>query len=101
MGRTQAALSRSSAAKEERLEARLTKEQKRIIERAAKISGTSVTGFVVASAQAAAVETIKNLQITELQGAAGEVFVSALLNPPAPSAAAKAAWRRYRKQVGH
>ena len=38
----------------ERLEARITREQKRIIERAAGLRGTSVTEFVVVSAQQAA-----------------------------------------------
>lgn len=99
MGHPRVALSPSSAAKAERLEARITKRQKEIIERAAQLSGTSVTGFVVASAQAAAVETIKNSQFIKLQGEAAEVFVNALLNPPAPNAAAKSAWRRYKEQV--
>lgn len=85
--------------KPERLEARLTREQKRTIERAAKISGTTVTGFVVASAQAAAAETIRNFQALSLQGEASKAFVKALLNPPAPNARARAAWRRYKDRV--
>lgn len=88
---------RRPAEKVERLEARLTRDQKQTIERAAALSGTSVTNFVVASAQAAAMETIKNSQILTLRGKASKVFVNALLNPPAPNAAAKAAWRRYKE----
>ena len=44
--------------KEERLEARVTPEQKKLIARAAALRGFSVTEFVVASAQQAASEAI-------------------------------------------
>jgi uncharacterized protein (DUF1778 family) len=83
----------------ERLEARITREQKRIIERAAGLRGTSVTDFVVVSAQQAATDTIKDYEMMSLHGEADEVFVNALLNPPAPNAAAKRAARRYRRRI--
>ncbi len=83
----------------ERLEARVTREQERIIERAAALRGTTVTDFVLASAQQAATETIKDFELLSLRGKACEVFVDALLNPPAPNAAAKAAMRRYQQRV--
>ena len=83
----------------ERLEARITREQKRIIERAAGLRGTSVTDFVVVSAQQAATDTIKDYEMMSLHGAAQEVFVNALLNPPAPNVAAKRAARRYRRRI--
>jgi len=44
--------------KKERLEARLTPEQKKHIEHAARIKGTSVSDFVIGSAQDAAARTI-------------------------------------------
>lgn len=83
----------------ERLEARVTREQKRIIERAAALRGTTVTDFVLASTQRAATETIKDFEMLRLHGKACEVFVEALLNPPSPSAAARAAWRQYKEQA--
>ena len=86
--------------KGERLEARLTRTQKRIISRAAELRGTTVTDFVVASAQQAAAETIKDFEMLSLRGEAREVFVSALLHSPAPNAAAKAAARRHSKRLG-
>ncbi len=85
--------------KRERLEARITPEQKRIFERAARIRGTSLTDFVVASAQQAATETINSFEVLTLRGAGRDVFVDALLHPPAPNAAARAAARRYRQRV--
>ena len=49
--------------KQERLEARVTRQQKRLIERAAYLRGTSVTDFVVASAQQAATATIRDSEM--------------------------------------
>ena len=86
--------------KQERLEARVTREQKRVIQRAAEIRGTSVTNFVLLSAQEAATATIKDFEVLTLRDTAREVFVAALLNPPAPNAAARAAARRYRRHAG-
>ena len=100
MARQQAVKARKYSRKLERLEARVTREQKRIIERAAELRGTSVTEFVVVSAQQAATETIKDFETLRLRGEARKVFVNALLNPPAPNAAAKAAARRYKQRLG-
>lgn len=86
--------------KQERLEARVTRHQKRLIARAAELRGTSVTDFVVASAQQAATATIKDSEVLSLSDEAREVFVKALLNPPAPNAAARAAARRYKRRRG-
>src|SRR5258708_18897562 len=52
--------------KVERLEARVTPAQKRLIERAASLRGTSVTEFVVASAQEGATTTIKDFDVLQL-----------------------------------
>ena len=57
-----AARMRHRSRKEERLEARVTANQKRLIERAAELSGTTVTDFVVVSAQQAAARTIKDFE---------------------------------------
>ncbi len=100
MARQQAVKARKYSRKLERLEARVTREQKRIIERAAELRGTSVTEFVVVSAQQAATKTIKDFETLSLRGEARKVFVNALLNPPAPNAAAKAAARRYKQRLG-
>ena len=86
--------------KEERLEARITPAQKRLIERAAALRGTSVTEFVVASAQEAATSTIKDFEVLQLRDEAREVFIQAVLNPPAPTDAARHAAERYRKHMG-
>jgi uncharacterized protein (DUF1778 family) len=99
MPQQQARKARKRPSKLERLEARITRKQKRIIERAARLRGTSVTDFVVASAQQAATNTIKDYEIMSLRGEAQEAFVNALLNPPAPNAAANRAAGRYRRRI--
>lgn len=86
--------------KERRLEARVTPDQKRLIERAAELRGTTVTEFVVVSAQEAAADTIKNFETLELRDQARDVFINAVLNPPSPNDAARAAAQRYKAQMG-
>jgi uncharacterized protein (DUF1778 family) len=86
--------------KEERLEARVTTAQKRLIERAAALRGTSVTEFVVVSAQEAAINAIKDFEVISLRDQAREMFINAILNPPAPNEAARIAAERYEKDAG-
>ena len=87
--------------KKNRLEARLTAEQKRYIERAAHITGTSVSDFVVSSAADAAMRTIREQEVLTLSERARAVFVQALLNPPPPGPGLKAAAKRYRERTRH
>jgi len=86
--------------KRERLEARITLDQKRLIARAANLRGTSVTDFIVVSAQQIAKETIDDFEKLRLRDQAREVFVDAVLNPPAPNQAARKAAARYKEHVG-
>src|SRR5262249_44922363 len=99
MARQQARKASKALGKVERLEARITREQKRIILRAAELRGASVTDFVVASVQKAAVETIQDFELLKLHGQAREVFVNALLNPPAPNSDAVQAAARYKERT--
>jgi len=99
MAQQQTIKARKRSSKLERLEARITREQKRIIERAAGLRGTSVTDFVVVSTQQAAANIIKDFEMMSLRGEAREAFVNALINPPTPNAAAKRAVARYRRRI--
>ena len=94
-----AAIARRSR-KEERLEARVTPEQKKLIARAAALRGFSLTEFVAASAQQAASEAIKDFELLTLHDEARDVFVNAFLNPPSPNESARAAAKRYKEQMG-
>jgi uncharacterized protein (DUF1778 family) len=86
--------------KAERVEARLSPDQKRRIEYAASLKGTSTSDFMVLSADEAAVRTIHDHENWTLTGLDRELFVNALLNPPKPSARMKAAAQRYKERVG-
>ena len=89
-----------AAGKAERLEARITSAQKEILQRAAEIEGRSLTDFVVSSAQATAKRVIQEHEILVLSSKDREVFVNALLNPPAPNAKLRRAVRRYKQKHG-
>lgn len=85
--------------KDERVEARLNPEQKRRIEYAARLKGTSTSDFMVLSADEAAVRTIQEHESWTLTGRDRETFVKALLHPPAPGARMKAAVLRYTRRL--
>ncbi|MGB6431507.1 MAG: DUF1778 domain-containing protein [Candidatus Acidiferrales bacterium] len=91
---------RKAPSRAERLEARLTPEQKRLIERAALLRGTSLTDFVVAKLEEAAAATVKDYEMLNLRDASRELFVNMLLNPPEPNAAAKKAAAEYKERMG-
>ena len=84
----------------ERLEARVTKEQKALFVRAAELQGRSLTDFLVASAQAAAMETVRTHDAMRLSERDREAFVSALLTPPSPARTLEQAAKRYRQRMG-
>ena len=91
---------RQSSRKQERLEARISPNQKRLIERAAALRGTTVTEFVLLSAQEAAARTINESEVLSLRDEARERFVQAILNPAPPNEAARGAAKRYRQHMG-
>ncbi len=78
-----------------RLEARLKPEIKALWQQAADLEGRSLTDFVIASVQAEATRVIEQHQRLALSYDDSETVVAALLNPPAPSAALKAAAQRH------
>ncbi len=86
--------------KAERLEARITPAQKEILQHAAELEGRSLTDFVISSAQAAAMRTIHEHEVLLLSAKDREVFVNALLNPPAPNDKLRRAAHRYKQKHG-
>jgi uncharacterized protein (DUF1778 family) len=90
-------MSTSAIAKQERLEARVTSEQKRLIEHAAELEGRSITDFVVASVASAAKQVIQDHEVLKLTAKDREVFVQALLNPAKPAEKLRQAVHRYKE----
>lgn len=93
-------MSTSALTKPERLEARVTREQKQLIERAAELEGRSITDFLVSSAQSAAKQVILDHNVLKLTTRDREVFVHALLKPAKPTAKLRRAVKRYKELIG-
>ena len=79
-----------------RLEARLTDEQKALLQHAADLTGRSLTEFVVSSAQEVAARTVREHEVLTLSGRDRLIFVEALLKPAPPSKRLRQAARRYK-----
>jgi uncharacterized protein (DUF1778 family) len=82
-----------------RLEARISKETKALVQKAADLEGRTLTDFVVASVQAAAYRVIEQHQTLKLSIEDSEAFVDAILNPPKPNEALKSAALRYKQTM--
>lgn len=97
------ALSRSEPAvdtrRRERLDARVTAEQKALIQRAARLSGRTLTDFMVASLEEAAERVIRSHDVITLSVRGSGALAHAFLEPPEPNKALVTAYRRYREQV--
>lgn len=86
--------------KDTRFFARVSSADKRLIEKAAALSGQSVGAFVVAQARNAASELIEEHVVIRLNREESRRLVKALLaRPRPPTAAMKKAMREYRKSV--
>lgn len=83
-----------------RLEARVTDAQKALLQRAATLSGRTLSDFVVASAEEAASKVIQAHETIRLTREEQIAFVTALLNPPPPGARLRRAAAKYRRRMG-
>src|ERR1700739_2306558 len=81
-----------------RFDARLSEEQKLLIQRAADLEGRTMTDFVLHSAETAAERTIEQRAILILTARETEVFVKAILSPPEPGRVLRRAAREYSKK---
>lgn len=81
------------------MEARLTPEQKMLIERAAAYEGRSVTDFVVDTLQSEARKVVEGHEAIRLNAAQSRRLVDALLKPAKPNAALRKAAREHRRRV--
>lgn len=82
-----------------RLEARITTEQKTLIERAAAYQGRSVSDFLVHTVHEAAKAVVEEHEILRLNQAQSRALVETLLNPPPPNHALQRAAEEYRRDV--
>lgn len=91
---------RHTRSRNERLEARVTAEQKMLIEQAAALQGRSVTDFVLTSVQDAARRAIEEHRRFDLSVRDSQAFVEALINPQPVNDRLRDTVRRYREATG-
>ena len=84
----------------ERLEARITPDQKDLFKRAASLRGVTLTDFVVSSVHEAAVRTLEAVHVIRFGRRDQQAFVDALLNPEPPNENLARAARRQEATVG-
>ncbi|MGH7090645.1 MAG: DUF1778 domain-containing protein [Stellaceae bacterium] len=77
--------------------ARLSPEQKRLLQRGAEIRGQTLTEFVVSAAQDAATHAIIEHEVIELGLEDSFAFAEGMLDPPPVNASLRAAAKRYKK----
>jgi uncharacterized protein (DUF1778 family) len=88
------------AARGARLEARVSPVQKNLFQRAADLSGRTLSEFVVASAQDAAERLIQDQNVIRLTPAEQTAFVKGLLEDTEPGSRLRRAAASYKKRVG-
>ncbi len=79
------------------LETRITAEQKALFQRAADLTGRSLTDFILSSAQEVAARTVREHDVLSLSGQDRDLFVRAHLRPPTPSRRLRQAAIRYKR----
>lgn len=84
----------------ERLETRVTADQKKLIEHAAALQGRTVTDFVLTSVQEAARRAIEDHQILDLSMRDSQAFLQALMKPQPVNDRLRETVRRYRQRTG-
>ena len=70
----------------ERLDARVTPEEKELLQEAANAKGLSLTAFLTSSATDAALKVLKERHVIELGRKDQQLFAEAMLNPTKPNA---------------
>jgi len=85
--------------KSARIETRVSQDQKELIERAAEVSGRTVSDFVIAHVEVAAKKVIEEHEKLYLDQTQSRLLVDALLTPKKPNKKLKLAMENYRKRV--
>jgi uncharacterized protein (DUF1778 family) len=90
--------SQKSSEKAERLEARISVEQKKLFQQAASLQGRTLTEFVIDSVREKAESVIREQELMTLGARDRKVFIHALLAAPAPGKKLRIAAERYLKE---
>lgn len=82
--------------KTERLEARVTPRQKRLLTEAAELFGETISEFVLRAAEARANMAIVEENLSQLTAKDRAALIDALASPPQPNKTLRRAYRKYR-----
>ncbi|MBF0137939.1 MAG: DUF1778 domain-containing protein [Magnetococcus sp. DMHC-1] len=82
-----------------RLQMRVTPERRNLLEQAARLTGRSLSQFVLDSAEQAAIRTIEEQRVLRLTQRDSDFLVAALLNPPVPGERLRKAATRYQEMM--
>ncbi len=91
---------RTADIKADRLQVRLDAESKAVLQRAASYRRKTVSQFVLATALEEAEKVIRENEAVTLSGPDWKIFYDALTDPPAPNAALRKAFAKYKKAAG-
>ena len=83
-----------------RLEARVSSDQKDFFQRAATLTGRTLSELVIDSTQEAAAKIVQEHEVIRLSREEQVAFVNALLTPAEPGARIKKAVQNYRQKSG-
>jgi uncharacterized protein (DUF1778 family) len=83
-----------------RLEARVPSDQKDFFQRAAILTGRTLSELVIDSTQEAATKIVQEHEVIRLSREEQIAFVTALLTPSEPGARLRKAVQSYRRQAG-
>ncbi len=89
---------RFATRKPARFGARLTPEQKMLFERAAALTGKSLSDFVIGAAQDVANRTVQDFEVLKLSERNSRALMEALLNPRPANPRLREAVRRYKAE---
>jgi uncharacterized protein (DUF1778 family) len=83
-----------------RLEARVSRDQKDLFQRAATLTGRTLSELVIDSTQEAAAKIVQEHEVIRLSREDQIAFISALLEPSEPGARLRKAVQSYRQKAG-
>ena len=78
-----------TAPKQSRIDIRVSEEVKAIIEKAAGLTGTSTSSYIINKALSSAKEDIREMETLYLSNTDRDIFNDLIQNPPAPNEALK------------
>jgi uncharacterized protein (DUF1778 family) len=95
-----ALMPRTANVRDDRLQVRLDARSKSVLRRAAGYRRRTVSQFVLATALEEAEKVIRENEVVALSAPDWKVFYDALARPPAPNAALRKAFAKYKRSIG-